>query len=98
MQTMRRYSRACFALVLLAMTVTAAAQVTVTGPIAGTPLLDLGRFDLKALGYVTEEFFLSGTASSYKRVGQITEDGNWQVQHAATAPFTTRIVVVRPAD
>jgi hypothetical protein len=98
MQTMRRYSRGCFALGLLVMTVTAAAQVTVTGPIAGTPLLDLGRFDLKALGYVTEEFFLSGTASSYKRVGQITEDGNWQVQQAATAPFTTRIVVVRPAD
>jgi hypothetical protein len=98
METRRCYSRAGLALVLLVMTVTAGAQVTVTGPIAGTPLLDLGKFDLAALGYVTEEFFLSGTATSYKRVGQLTEDGNWQVEHAATAPFTTRIVVVRPTD
>ncbi len=94
----RRYLTASFAMALFVMTATAGAQVTVTGPIAGTPLLDLGKFDLAALGYVTEEFFLSGTATSYKRVGQITEDGNWQVEHAATAPFTTRIVVVRPAD
>jgi Alpha/beta hydrolase domain len=98
MQTIRRYSTASLAMALFAMTATAGAQVTVTGPIAGTPLLDLGKFDLAALGYVTEEFFLSGTATSYKRVGQITEDGNWQVEHDATAPFTTRIVVVRPAD
>jgi hypothetical protein len=95
---MRRYSKAGLALALLVMTVAATAQVTVTGPIAGTPLLDLGKFDLKALGYVTEEFFLSGKATSFKRVGQLTEDGNWQVERAATAPFTTRIVVVRPAD
>jgi hypothetical protein len=98
MQTMRRFSTASLAMALFAMTATAGAQVSVTGPIASTPLLDLGKFDLAALGYVTEEFFLSGTATSYKRVGQIAEDGNWQVEHAATAPFTTRIVVVRPAD
>src|ERR1700722_7388715 len=102
MQTIRRYSTASLATVLLAMTLfmltaTAGAQVTVSGPIAGKPLLDLGKFDLAAFGYVTEEFFLSGTATSYKRV-QITEDGNWQVEHDATAPFTTRIVVVRPAE
>jgi Alpha/beta hydrolase domain len=95
---MRRCSTAGLALALVVITVTAAAQVTVTGPIAGTPRLDLGRFDLKSLGYVTEEFFLSGKATSFKRVGQLTEDGNWQVAHAATAPFTTRMVVVRPAD
>jgi hypothetical protein len=98
MERMRRYSSAGLAMALLVITVTAAAQVTVTGPIAGRPLLDLGKFDLKASGYVTEEFFLSGEAKSFKRVGQLTEDGNWQVEHAATAPFTTRIVVVRPAD
>ena len=40
---MRNYSRAGLALALLVMTVTAAAQVTVTGPIAGTPLLDLRK-------------------------------------------------------
>jgi hypothetical protein len=98
METMRHCSRAGLAPALLVMTVTASAQVAVNGPIAGAQLLDLGKFDLKALGYVTEEFFLSGKATSFKRVGQLTEDGNWQVEHAATAPFTTRIVVVRPAD
>jgi hypothetical protein len=100
MQTTRRYSSAGLlglAVALLVMAGATRAQVTVTGPIAGTPLLDLGKFDLGALGYVTEEFFLSGTATSYKRVGQLTEDGKWQVEHAATAPFTTRIVVIRPA-
>jgi hypothetical protein len=99
--TKRLYSSAGLfgaAVALFVMAAAARAQVTVTGPIAGTPLLDLGKFDLGALGYVTEEFFLSGTATSYKRVGQVTEDGNWQVEHAATAPFTTRVVVVRPAD
>ncbi len=98
MQTMRRCSTVGLAVVLFVMAATARAQVTVTGPIAGTPLLNIGKFDLAALGYVTEEFFLSGTATSYQRVGELTEDGNWQVEHAATAPFTTRIVVVRPAD
>ncbi len=98
MQTTRWYSAASLAMALFVMTATAGAQVTVSGPIAGKPLLDLGKFDLAPLGYVTEEFFLSGNATSYKRVGQITEDGNWQVEHAATAPFTTRIVVVRPTD
>jgi Alpha/beta hydrolase domain len=98
MQTTRWFSTASLAMALFVMTATASAQVTVSGPIAGTPLLDLGKFDLAALGYVTEEFFLSGTATSYKRVGQIAEDGNWQVEHNATAPFTTRIVVVRPTD
>jgi len=98
MQTTKRYSTAGLAMALFVMTATAGEQVTVTGPIGGTPLLDLGKFDLAALGYVTEEFFLSGTATSYKRAGQLTEDGNWQVEHAATAPFTTRIVVVRPTD
>jgi hypothetical protein len=60
METMRHCSRAGLAPALLVMTVTASAQVAVTGPIAGAQLLDLGKFDLKALGYVTEEFFLSG--------------------------------------
>jgi hypothetical protein len=98
MQTTRRYLTASLAMALFVMTATAGAQVTVTGPVAGTPLLDLGKFDLAALGYVTEEFFLSGTATSFKRVGQVTEDGNWQVERAAMAPFTTRVVVVRPAE
>jgi hypothetical protein len=83
---------------LFAMTGPAFAQVTVSGPVAGTPLLNLGAFDLKPLGYVTEEYFLAGTATSYKRVGQPGADGHWNAAPDATAPYVTRIVVVRPAD
>ena len=78
--------------------------MTVTGPIAGTPVLSLtpgvnfDRFDLAASGYAVEEFFISGTATSYKPEAPLKEDGDWQVSPLATAPFMTRIVVVRPID
>jgi len=91
-----------FSLGVFAMT--GAAHAAVTGPIAGTALLNLtpgvnfDRLDLSASGYVTEEFFLSGTATSYKPAEPFTEDGNWMVEPSATAPFTTRMVVARPAD
>ncbi|MBS0334294.1 MAG: hypothetical protein JSS35_16115 [Proteobacteria bacterium] len=65
---------------------------------AGAPFLSLGTFDLKALGYVVEEYFLSGTATSYKLAGAPTPDGRWTAQPADTAPYATRVVVVRPAD
>jgi hypothetical protein len=65
---------------------------------AGTPFLGLGVFDLKALGYVVEEYFISGTAQSYKLTGEPTADGAWTAKPADTAPYATRIVVVRPAD
>ncbi|WP_293907233.1 alpha/beta hydrolase domain-containing protein [Phenylobacterium sp.] len=67
-------------------------------PVAGTPSLGLGLYDLKALGYVVEEYFVSGTASAYALVGEPTTDGRWQVTPAASAPYVTRIVVVRPVD
>ena len=66
--------------------------------VPGAPTLVLSSFDLAPLGYVTEEFFISGTASSYTLAGAPTPDGVWNVRPAATAPFTTRIVVVRPTD
>jgi hypothetical protein len=79
-------------------------QVTVTGPIAGTPVLSLtpgvnfDRFDLAASGYAVEEFFISGAATSYKPQAQLKEDGDWEVSPLATAPFMTRLVIVRPID
>jgi hypothetical protein len=89
---------------LFVMTGAACAQVTVTGPMSGSPVLSLtpgvnfDRFDVAVSGYAVEEFFISGTATSYKPVAQWKEDGDWQVAPVATAPFTTRIVVVRPTD
>lgn len=73
--------------------------IEVTGPITGgrgvpqtaTPI------DLAARGYVEEEFFVSGDAVSYSPVGTFGEDGNWEVSEGPAAPYTTRILVRRPA-
>lgn len=66
--------------------------------VPGAPTLGLASYDLKSVGYVVEEYFLKGTAQGYRLVGAATPDGKWSVEPAATAPFVTRIVVVRPAD
>ena len=79
-----------------------AGSVDTQGPgvaaVPGTPTLVLGEYDLAPLGYRTDEFFVSGTASSYKLAGPESEDGRWDAVAAASAPYTTRIVVVRPTD
>lgn len=53
--------------------------------IPGKPSLLLGAFDIGDVGYVAEEFFISGTAASY---GPAT----------GSADYTTRMVVLTPAD
>jgi hypothetical protein len=72
-------------------------QAVVT-PVPGKPALLLGAFDIGALGYVCEEFFVSGTASSYTPTAELGPDGRWGVMPSDTADFTTRIVVLTPAD
>ncbi len=74
--------------------------VTAVGPGlgAGRPSLRLGAFDLGAKGYVVEEFFLTGTARSFKLVGEATIDGRWTAEPDGSAAYATRIVVVRPKD
>jgi len=62
----------------------------------GPPALQLSGFDLSPLGFATEEFFISGTASSYKLSGPPTSDGRWNAMPAESAAYATRIVVVRP--
>jgi hypothetical protein len=66
--------------------------------VAGKPALLLSSFDLAPLGYATDEFFVSGKASSYKLAGEPTQDGRWRAIPAETAPYATRLVVVRPTD
>lgn len=92
----------------LLMTVLAAASLLLAGPAsaqaptvtaeAGAPALGLGAFDLPAMGYVVEEFFISGTASAYRLAGAATADGHWRANAAERAPYATRIVVVRPKE
>src|SRR4051794_13245884 len=77
------------------------AAVTVTGPIVGgvhgwpfgRPLDDLAPY-----GFVEEEYFIEGDASSYRLVGEMTRDGRWRAEPAATAPYRTRVIVYRPSD
>jgi hypothetical protein len=80
----------------------ASSSVRAKGPAVvaapGQAALLLSNFDLATLGYAIEEFFVSGAASSYKLAGAPTPDGRWSAAPAATAPYATRIVVVRPTD
>ncbi len=74
---------------------------TVTGPVTGgkgTPSLSATSFALSDVGYVESEYFVAGNATSYTASTPLPSDGKWHVTPAATAPYTTRIVVFRPQD
>lgn len=73
---------------------------TVTGPITspGSAFVASTTLPLESLGYVEEEFFLSGTASAFTSATPLAPDGRWSVTPDATAAYTTRILVRRPAS
>jgi hypothetical protein len=48
-------------------------------------------------GYVEEEYFVGGTATSFEAV-DTPDDGFWTAAPAAEAEYRTRVVVRRPAD
>jgi Alpha/beta hydrolase domain len=79
-----------------------AANPTVTGPVTGGKgaivLPGTTTFSLSSVAYTQSEFFISGHASSYSPTAPLGSDGKWQVAPSTTAPYTTRIVVYRPAD
>src|SRR5579871_435485 len=90
------------AAVCLAVTASAATPpAKLTGPLPVTadsyPFLSASRvftpLDLKKAGYVEEEFIVSGTANVY----DWDADGSLTVK-TANAPYSTRILVRRPAD
>jgi hypothetical protein len=89
--------RAALGFVLAGFTACAAASPTVTA-VPGQASLMLATTDLPALGYQEDEFFISGSASSYRLHGEAQPDGRWAAVRAQTAPYKTRIVVVRPMD
>ncbi len=76
--------------------------VEVEGPVAGArppygaPPADV----LAAHAYVCEEFVLAGEATAYAHPDDAppSADGRWQALPVATAPYRTRVLVVRPAD
>jgi len=64
---------------------------TVDEPLSATPT------DLAAHGYVEQEYFASGTAYAFHG-GSAPSDGRWTMTVGLSAPYTTRILVRRPAD
>lgn len=71
---------------------------TVLRPLRGPSPMPAGAYDLSALGYVEEEFAFAGTAASYRLAGERTADGRWIAEAGTGRPFTTRLLVRRPAD
>ena len=66
-------------------------------PLPGPSPDRAGAYDLAALGYTEHEFVLQGSAESYQLAGQRGQDGRWPVRPAGQAPFTTRVLLRRPA-
>jgi hypothetical protein len=77
---------------------TAQAATPQVTAVPGRAALSLGAFDLGALGYTSEEFFIRGQAQSYRLSGPASPDGRWTATPDATAAYATRVVAVRPAD
>ena len=69
----------------------------ITGGDRGQPFGGLAAAAIPA-GYVEEERFFSGTATSYAKVGTWGLDGHWEARPATTAPYTVRMLVRRPTD
>jgi len=86
---------------------TAAERVRPDGPAATfAPLTGgNGRFlltastgpDLAAAGYTETEFAASGTATAYTQDGELPADGRLALRPTTSAPYSTRVVVRRPA-
>lgn len=75
----------------------AASTPTVTGPVAGKPVIFAHTtFDLGSVGYTQAEYFLAGTATAYQPSAPLTAEGRWTVAPASSEPYVTRIVVNRP--
>ena len=87
---------ATFAAALGVLPVAASCAEPSTALLPGEPTLAIGALDLKALDYVSEEFIVEGNANSYEDLGSDAQ-GHWNARPATTAPYATRIVVIRPA-
>lgn len=74
------------------------AQATIETPPDNNFFLQANAFDLADVGYEAEEYFISGTASSFLNTSELGIDGRWDVEPADIADYKTRIVVHRPID
>lgn len=98
--------RLCAALVVGLMTLGAGAAARAASPasaelpevtaVPGKPVLELGSYDLATLGYESAEYFLRGSARSYRLTGEASPDGKWAAVPDRGAAYATRVVTVRP--
>src|SRR5215471_7604248 len=64
----------------------------------GVPVIPgFTQFDPAVVGYQLSEFFLAGTAHAYSPATPLGTDGRFDVVASSSAPFTTRVVGMRPA-
>ncbi|RFU25505.1 hypothetical protein B7463_g10837, partial [Scytalidium lignicola] len=76
-------------------------RTTVEGPITGGSRgHPFGAWvgDISDIGYVEEEYFISGDAVRYSVIGNLTIDGHWTLTVNDTASYKTRILVRRPIN
>ncbi|KAM6476007.1 hypothetical protein HDV62DRAFT_376357 [Trichoderma sp. SZMC 28011] len=73
---------------------------TIEGPITGgTHGHPFSAYvgDISDIGYVEEEYFISGQALRYNVTGNLTIDGKWTLVPIDPANYKTRILIRRPA-
>ena len=94
----------CIVLVMLVVAIGgAAAPENGSVPVLSAPP-DIGAMaggaeeQLKAAGYVQQEFFAEGTARSYVTRGEWKSDGVWDASPGDTAPYKVRMFVRYPAQ
>ncbi len=74
-------------------------ESTVTGPIeSANPMVQPQPALAVPEGYVEEEFFIGGDATSFELGSEPRADGFWEASPADTAPYQTRVIVRRPSD
>jgi hypothetical protein len=81
--------------------VTGSGVGSIRGPVRGGRYnrpFDASPLDLAALGYVEEEYFLSGTVRAYRQSSPAGSEDRWTVVPRDTAAYRTRLLVRRPAD
>jgi hypothetical protein len=80
-----------------AATSTAELRGPIEGGTHGFPFTS-SAIDLTKRGYTEREYFAKGRARAFRATGAWGKDGRWAVAPTTTTPYTTRLLVRRPAD
>ncbi|EHK18245.1 uncharacterized protein TRIVIDRAFT_67441 [Trichoderma virens Gv29-8] len=54
--------------------------------------------NISEIGYIEEEFFLTGNAKEYEQIGDLGLDGKWDLKPTKSSYYKTRILVRRPKN